>query len=139
MFVFYLGLPHMFNIRLTDTVYYIYTHYDHCTVYLLYPYTVSVKLMLSHSLSLAHSFSAPSPPPSLLSLSASAALPPIPQALCPLLPLLSPGLHLSSDIAALMLGIQSFSSAHSLLGGSSGLGSYSPTPSWGEGPHSEIE
>ena len=49
----------------------------------------------------------------------------------PLLYSTNPALHLSSDIAALMPGIQGFGS-HSLLG--AGLGNYSPTQSGGEGP-----
>ena len=49
----------------------------------------------------------------------------------PLLYSANPALHLSSDIAALMPGIQGFG-AHSLLG--AGLGNYSPAQSGGEGP-----
>ena len=49
----------------------------------------------------------------------------------PLLYSTNPALHLSSDIAALMPGIQGFG-AHHLLG--AGLGNYSPTQAGGEGP-----
>ena len=136
---------------------YIYVRVHYCNLSFFSPF-LSLSLFSFFSLSLSLSLSPPPsptlplPPPSLQSPSSSRAPPSsvsgVPSSVGgasvgggglvpggppppPLLYSANPALHLSSDIAALMPGIQGFG-AHPLLG--AGLGNYSPTQSGGEAP-----